>query len=349
MESDIFQDLEKKVTNIGTDEIYKKKIGQLTVWFSPLNYVDQGFMQAALEDAANPNSLQTAKLKALARSIVGIDEIDLRPFRNSGPSFTIPDLKNPDNKSKKSKVDLAKYLEYKIHSWGQVFVDLAFDVFSDITETSKKKFSEGLVFDNAKDPRIELAELEVRVHELRSQLGLPVLEERVGSRYKNAQGEPEIPEPDGPTPDLSGVEFNPEPADETFSAKTIAEEESAEEEVEPKSPVVAPPAVDDILNSVEPPEPPPEPVRTIPIIKPAVPAGNPSPITQAMNARQNVARPVRQVPPNAVSSPTRPFDPTPSVNTDGVIEQPMTRANHRPRTDPSVTSQSVNPRFKHSR
>lgn len=332
MDIELLKSLEEKVTNIGSDELYKKQIGNFLIWFSPLTYTDQGFVQAALSATEeNLNSINDAKLKALSRSIVGIDDIDLRPYRNGSKVFEISDL-SPGNRNKVVKVDLAKYIENKIMGWGQDFVDVAFDVYVDVSESTKKQFLSNVIFDNTKDPRVELAELETKVHELRSQLGLPLLEEKAGTQYKNLQGEPQEVEHDGPVPDIASKEY-------------VSEEEVAEETIEQFA------SEEDILESVDAPvtdvvvE---VPVRSIPVASPTN-VGNSNPIDNALLARRNTSRPVRQVPPNAISSHDKPFDATPSVNMDEVIENRSQVPTNRFRTDPSVTSQSVNPRFKGKR
>lgn len=350
MDESLLKSLEQKITNVGSDDVYKKKIGNLTIWFSPLTYTDQAFVQEALEDTKeNSNSINDAKLKSLSRSIVGIDDVDLRPYRNGAKVFQVSEIVPGKGKSN-VKVELAKYMEYKIRAWGQPFVDLAFDVFADITESSQKKFSEGVVFENTKDPRVELAELEVRVHELRARLGLPVLEERVGSQYKNLQGEPEVEDTPGPVPDIN-VNFDQEAQEESEEATAQEAEAPDEESSEPL--VEKFDSEEAILQSVVPPvetQPePPVPVRTVPVAQPTninVPA---SPIQNALSARRNIARPARAVsavPAGAKSSPDRPFDATPSVNKDEVIDTPFKPPTSRVRVDPPVGQQSVNPRFK---
>lgn len=358
MDNDLLLALEEKITNIGANDIYKKKIGNLVIWFAPLSYTDQAFVQEALEATIEAgNSINTAKLKAISRSIVGIDDVDLREFRNGAKVFEVHEVV-PNKGRTKVKVDLAKYMEYKIRSWGQSFVDLAFDVFADIEESSKKKFAEGVVLENTKDPRVELAELEVRVHELRSRLGLPVLAEKEGSRYKNLQGEPEVPEDTGPTPDLGSMNYEEE---WDSSAPNASKSPSVDEQTSPDEPETVEPVVEafaseeDILQSVVPPEvekpqAAPVPVRTVPVAQPAPPPpAAPSPIHNALSARRNMARPVHAVPPNAYSSPDKPFDATPSVNREEVIEDRLQPQTSRIRMDPSVSQQSVNPRFKSRR
>lgn len=344
MDNNLLETLENKFTGVGSGDLYKRNIGTLIIWFSPLSYTDQAAVQEVLNSAAsNPNALNDAKLVSLARSIVGVDDLDLRKYRNGTRVFNIPDRESGNTKTK--KVDLAKYLEYKILAWGQDFVDLAFDVFADITESSKKKFAENVVFENIKEPRVELAELEVRVHELREKLGLPVLVEKTGTRYTRNDGELGEAEDfqEHPQDRLDSQTYSPTAGDENPAQEDEYLEEEIYESSQEMTSVPEPPVpVDDVLNSVTTPfvE---EPVRSIPVAIPPVPE---RPIYNALNARRNVARPVSKVPVNAESSPDRPFVGTPSLNMSEVVDTKQSNTPKRVSVDPSVSNQSINPRFK---
>lgn len=346
MDNDLFQALEEKITNAGANDLYKKRIGSFTIWFMPLTYKDQAVVQDILSGAeTNTNALNDAKLVSLARSIVGIDELDLRPYRNGQRVFEITD-NTPGKQRSRIKVDLAKYMQSKIVDWGQDFMDLAFDIFADITQSSKKKFAENVVFDNVKDPRIELAELETRVHELRKELNLPVLVEKSGTKYQTNDGElEEVPNVD--TQKVDEKSYSPPTDEESYEVEESVEEDEVLDEplVESFS------SEDSILNSVNPPivqEPEVIPVKTVPVASPPD-TGSRSPIQNAMVARRNTLRPVRQVPPDAKSSVDMPFDGIPSINKTEVIEEKMEVPRGRPPVDPPVSRQSVNPRFKGNR
>ena len=61
--------------------------------------------------------------------------------------------------------------------WSSQFIDDCFSVLADLLETDQKTNLKEIKFENAKDPREELKELESRVRDLRESLSMPSLVE----------------------------------------------------------------------------------------------------------------------------------------------------------------------------
>jgi len=175
MEDDFFQELDQSISNISADKCWQRKIGEFIIWFSPVDYKSNLIIQQKMEEMIGITVLYEIKRLALSYSIVGINNIDLRPYRYSPPSFTI----NGKNLS------LSSYVYEKIGQWDNEFVDAAFKVFSDLMESDRNQILQNVQFENEKPPLEELSEIEIRSAELREQLGLPRLVEEIKKEKKN--------------------------------------------------------------------------------------------------------------------------------------------------------------------
>lgn len=311
MDDSFFQDLDRHITNIGMDKCWQKKIGDTTIWISPVPYAGQIAANEALsrlsklsEEETGINSVQETKRITLSHAIVGFDNFDLRPYRFAGSC--IPVLKMIDGENKIVKVELHKYVYNKIKGWDSEFVDIIFDVFADLSEANKKDMLKEVKFESAKDPHEELAEIEMRVSELRDQLNLQPM----------VESEP-IDEDSSDVVDGSNSEdFDPfttvngsEPQKETYG-----------------SDIDSIPIHDTVPITI------PEPVRTVPI-----PVVESSPIQRELDARI--------VKSQHVNSINNPHVAIPSVP-DEIIEN---RSSHEilnpPTVDPNYSDQSRNSRF----
>jgi len=175
MDPDFLKQLDDHISNVGIDEYWKRRVGKHLVWFSPLTNIAQGKVNETLAtEDLGVNAIAETKIVTLSHAIIGIDEFDLREYRDGNPVFSIP---NPRDKTKNIKVTLDKYIHSKISQWGNDWTDLAFDVFADLMETFSKNNRKDVQFDNIKEPREKLNELEMQVAELREELGLPQLVE----------------------------------------------------------------------------------------------------------------------------------------------------------------------------
>ena len=167
-EEDFFKSIDVRLSNIGCDETWRRKIANQEIWFSPISRNDQSSIDETLNKGdLGIQYLNEAKKHNLSFAIVGIGDIDLRKVED----FYIVD---PREKIK-IKVSKEKYLYYKIGGWGTQFVDDVFKVFADLMESHEKSNLKNVNFENSKDPMEELAEIESRAAELRNQLNLPPL------------------------------------------------------------------------------------------------------------------------------------------------------------------------------
>ncbi len=315
MEPDFIAELERTFTNVGTDVFWKKKIGKLEIWLSPLSVTGQERVTAALEKATQGvNIVGESKRITLANTIVGVNGSDLREFRNGPLSFP-----SKNREGKPVNVTLEKYLYDKMAGWSTDYLDDVFSVYADLMESFQKQNLSGVTFENAKDPHLELLELERKASALRAQLGLPPLVEKASSEAQK------------------GPDLEPSPED---IAEAIAEEErlskqgtETQEDFNPFKPIQpqaepqpeAPAPVSQPVAAARqpPPSPPPQPSMTMPAVLPP-----------------NLRRPL----PGAAqeSSPDRPHIATPSVANE-VIEKPAEKPTGRPQIDQAQGH--INPRF----
>lgn len=344
MDDTFFQDLDAHITNVGTDKCWKKRVGDMVLWFSPIPYDGQLQANEALSklsrlegDETGIDAVQETKRITLSHAIVGFDKFDLRRFRFAGPC--VPVLKRINGKDEEVQVELHKYVYGKIAGWDSEFVDVAFSVFADLSETNKNEIMKDVKFENVKDPREELSELEMRASELRDQLNLPpmVEAEPIGDEKPSedkARVEPED--------DVGEEDFNPfKPVDQPPRRAGRIQDQPPVRQSRPVQP--QPPAED--LPAEELPDPLPDPVRTVPVPIPQQPEV--SPIQRELEARRSRGRgPVHETKdPVSVSSPESPHPAIPSVPNE-VLERPAERkVVEPPRIDPRPSSQSRNSRF----
>jgi hypothetical protein len=326
---DFFQELEKDITNVGTDKVWKRTVGGKQVWFSPIPYDAQIQLNETLarEDLGN-HAIQETKRLTLSHSIVGFGKFDLREYRDQYV-FEVPDKKK---KGAKVKVNLQKYVYHKIQKWDSDFTDVVFNVLADCLETNKKDTLKDVKFENLKEPIEELAEFEAKVHELRDQLNLPPLVEKGSERNTEeeaSEAEEEASEAEdnsGPFDPFEAVE-NPEEAARNISVNMPSPES------EPESPPVAQPSQ---------PADRPAPVKSVPIPRPPVNSPEVSPIQRELQKRASKIG-------NTLDTA---YVAQPSVNAlvekdkvQGVVEEP--KANQPPVAPPKIDPPlgNKNPRF----
>lgn len=234
MDDNFFRQLDEALTNVGSDKHWERTIGGHVVWLSPVPFKRQHHINEILTNQElGANVIGEVKRLTLSYSIVGFDGFDLREWRNDTPAFPMA-----DRERKQVKVPLHKYLLHKMEEWGIEWVDAAFDVFADITETVKKENLKDVKFDNARDKREELAELEEKVRELRIELGMPVLVE-----LKDAKSEA-APEPEAAAPE-------PEPPFDPFRKMPEPEEPPPASRAAPSMPVAPVPVQSMPVQPVE--------------------------------------------------------------------------------------------------
>lgn len=206
MSDDLFAELERNLTNVGSNKVWKRQIGDFTVWFSPITLQGQEKVSELLgnSEKIGLNIINETKRITLSYSIVGINDVDLREYRDNQPHFPVI-----GRDGKHTKVSLDKYLYIKMQDWSAQFIDDAFSILSDLFESDQKENLKNIKFENAKDPNDELLELEARVSELRENLGKPQLVEKTKVDVKPAEPVKPVVQPRVDEPEPSDVEFDP--------------------------------------------------------------------------------------------------------------------------------------------
>jgi len=211
------------------------------------------------------------------------------------------------------RVDLSKYVYYKMANWSTDWMDTTFDIFADLMESFNKGNKAKIKFENAQDPHEELVELEMKAADLRKQLHLrPLMESGDKTEEPASSGSEASLEPKA-----TSVAFDP--------FKTLSEPEESQEGY--------------IQNQVPPTIP--EPVTSLPVPD----MSKMSPIEQAIAQRKTSQTNILEH--NAPqSTPEKPLVGLPSVNNE-VLDQ---RVSGQPPVSPpqinkNPANQSKNPRF----
>ncbi len=325
MEADFISDLDRTFSNVGTDTLWKRRIGKLELWISPLSFTGQEKVTAALENAtAGLNIVGESKRVTLSNVIVGVNATDLREFRGGAPIFP---SKGRDGKV--VKVPLERYIYDKMASWGGDYIDDVYSVYADLMESHQKENLKEIKFENAKDPHVELQELERKAASLRAQLGLPKLVEQ------KEEGDEDAPTPEEIAEALAeeeAAEKRGEGKPEDFDPFRPVPQTKMEEQMAQPAPQAAPPEPQPPPGTPGPPPPrppsaQPQPVMTMPAVLPA-----------------HLRRPMPDGPQAQTSSPERPHVAMPSVQNE-VLDKPMERgARVRPPID--QPQGNLNPRFR---
>lgn len=335
-QDNFFSELEESLSNVGAQELWKEEIGGRIVWLSPIPFSGQSKVSEALASKdLGANVINESKRITLSHAIVGIDQTDLRPYKNAGQVFGPIDFPG----GKKLKVDLPTYLYLKMVQWGQQFIDDVFSVFADKMETHGKQNVKDVKFENAKNPVEELGDLMVRVTELRIQLGYPPLVEAKPTEELDEAAEFERMVQDRGVQEESEPPVEPE-FDPFRTVRVDEQPSSGARKVSPQVPVsqqatqpaqtIPTPAAVPIVRPVDP-----VPVTTIPVIMP--PQNRASRPLDPSNLDQHVP----------TSTPSTPFVSTPSIQPD-VIEHSARRSGPiaPPVINPKVSDSSRNPRFQ---
>jgi len=171
---DFILELENNLSNVGAKKLWKRQVGATLLWLAPITLSGQERVNEVLSnsDSLGMNVVNETKRVTLAYAMVGINDLDLREYRDSTPRFP---HKGKDGKT--FKVSLDKYLYFKMQDWSSQFIDDAFSIYADLLETDQKENLKGIKFENALSPTDELLELERRSSEIRQQLNMPLLVE----------------------------------------------------------------------------------------------------------------------------------------------------------------------------
>jgi hypothetical protein len=322
MEPDFISDLDKTLSNVGVDVHWKRKIGPLELWISPLSITGQEKVSAAVNKAEiGSNIVGESKRVTLSNSIVGVNASDLRPYRNGAPVFT-----SMNKKGEPVKVQLETYLYNKMANWSAQYIDDVFMVYADLMETFQKENLKEIKFENIKDPHVELQEIEQRAATIRASLGMPQLVEKTDDEEGERQYDPqEIAEALEREAEESKHEKQP-PAEDFNPFQAVPQQQAAPQA--PQQPVQQQAAPQPPVQPFTPP-----------------PSGPPQPnFTMPATLPPNLRRPMPlgHAPPQE-SSPDKPLQAMPSVPNE-VITQPSARRGAAP---PKIDQPQggVNPRF----
>ena len=320
MEPDFISDLDTTLSNVGTDVHWKRKVGSLELWISPLSITGQEKVTAAVNKAElGTNIVGESKRVTLSNSIVGVNEKDLRSYRGGAPAFP-----SRTKEGKLVNVRLEEYLYSKMANWSAQYIDDVFAVYADLMETFSKETLKDVKFENAKDPHVELQELEQRVSTIRASLGMPQLGEKTDDEEPTEFSNDQI------------AEALEREAEDDKRGKTPPEDFDPFRAVPRQAPVQRPDPIQEQLPQAQPLQPP-----TQSFVPP--PSGPPQPnMSMPAVLPQNLRRPMPAGPEAQESSPDRPHIPMPSVQNE-VIHQPAHRSAERPKID--QPQGGINPRF----
>lgn len=304
MEDDILGEIDRQLSNVNSDKTWARKIGDHEVVFVPLDYVQLGKTKVALS-SGEENAIEETKRVTLAGAIVGFDGKDLRPVKERGKT-----LKAKGKDGKTELVDLSGYLYQKIGGWDGEFIDVAYDVYSDLMESHRKEMTKDVKFENARTPQDELAELEEQAAALRQRLDLPPM---IEAKLLDSESGEVLP----PTlPDEEIASRADEPAEDPVPPGPPASFVGDEEDFDPFHAIRS-----QVIPAIPKPVPRAAPSLDVPVPQPVL--GPPLP---------------RQDPPPAYAA-------LPNV-ADDVLEAPADRRTVEiPRIDRKVAHQSRNPRF----
>lgn len=246
---DFLADLDKSMSKVGSTVVWKKTFGDVVIWLSPLTLEGQGRITdlIANADQLGVGIINETKRVTLSNAIVGINDYDLREHRDGAPAF--PGI---GRDGKKTQLTLEKFIYQKLSSWSSQLVDDIFSVLGDLLESHQKENLSGIKFENAKDPEVELAELEERASELREKLGKPQLTEMKAVKPVSNQSIPETHsvEPKAPVVEVA---FDP------FAAIAV-KERASDRMVQPPQP---PPVQPQFVQPVQPQPVQPQPVQLV--------------------------------------------------------------------------------------
>ncbi len=220
LDETFFQELESKLTSIGTKEVWKRKVGDVLVWMSPTTFSGQSEVRALIESAGlGPNVIFESKRKCLSQAIVGLDDVDLTHYREAGPIFPVMDPRL----GKPTKVTLSNYIYFKMSGWGDQFISDLFDVFTDLMGSHEKNNLKEIQFENTRDPREEHDELYGKIIELRQRMGLPDLIESTSEPQEVKEDDVSVREPvmenptSTPSVDEGDSSFTPMTSNKSFA------------------------------------------------------------------------------------------------------------------------------------
>ncbi len=162
---DFFKRIDDALSNVGMDKVWKQKICGSSYWFGPIRQKDYAILNEKVVEATNADTLSAAenlKKLFLSYSIVGINNDDLRPYREERV-FKL----DTGHKS-----NLQMYMYEKISRWDYQTVDDMYKVYLDITKMIQFENLKDIKWYEVSDPILELKDLESKVNDLREKIGI---------------------------------------------------------------------------------------------------------------------------------------------------------------------------------
>ena len=86
MELDALEELEQKLSNLGCESVWKRKIGNYIIWLSPVSQESQMRINEVMANTDfGIHAIAEVKRTSLSFAIVGIDGVDLSKYEQIGP------------------------------------------------------------------------------------------------------------------------------------------------------------------------------------------------------------------------------------------------------------------------
>jgi len=338
MDEDILAELDRQLTNVNLDKYWVRKVGDFELWLTTIDYTQSNRVKKVLEGEFG---LEEAKRVTLSAAIVGVNGSDLRPLRAAGKTIKV---RGRDGKTNEL-VDLPEVIYRKIANWDAEFIDVVFEVYSDIMESHKKDLVKEIVFENAKSPEAELEELEERAAALRERLGKPPL---IEAQRLDLGDEPRAEDAGASVPTDEELEGLAQAAQDEGSSREPVSFDGAEEDFDPFAHVKAmraqqappePQAPAFVAQSAPPP---------VPVPVPSAPTSSAPSAIEAALAQRRSSAPISGAAPAMVRPAVKAHAAQPSVPSE-VLEKGAARiVVDPPKVNPNPATQSKNPRFRNA-
>lgn len=158
MDKSVLEQLESLLDKVGADTLWKKKLGDRTIWLCPISYVAQEKVTEALTSSNGILGLSDSKRITLSHAVVGIDDYDFRELATQGSVFPV---KNAAGNTVMTTLD--RFIYHKMGDWGAQYVDDLFSLYADLMEAYQQDNLKGIKFEGS-----SLAEEDSRSAEERS-------------------------------------------------------------------------------------------------------------------------------------------------------------------------------------
>ena len=188
MDQSVLDQLESLLNKVGADTLWKKTLGERTIWLVPISYTAQEKVTEVLTSSNGILGLSDSKRVTLSHAVVGIDDFDFREYSAAGSVFPV---KNAAGQTMMTTLD--RFIYFKMGEWGAQYVDDLFSLYADLMEAYQKDNLKGIQFDSSTETEEDLKAAEERVAELKVKLGAVEKSETVPEAPNAPPGPPEPP------------------------------------------------------------------------------------------------------------------------------------------------------------